>query len=650
MHKLHQGNARIEDLRPSTCPATHRPGRRAAARGMDGALEMLSKFRTLTSSSQGMYSARTFDEVAQRLPSDYHARQESGALTARHNERARAALARLDSMDRHTERGGSSCLMEETKLQFEAHERRINAILQDINSLFGSEPAAQPTPQPRALPAIKSLDKEKDTSRAPVPLIRSQNTDAWWLEAIKRAHTLPRRGPRSNNVTVKLDLLRLNPTLLQEVQDRAAGGQGGETSDEERASPEHTHRQRAEFPVELATQSEIKQRIWERADRERERVARVQQAKQALVRAEEKRMADLYKQRHPDPVDPEVVRRHQRQATWATVVALLSRVKEVQFALKCQRQIREALDAGHRAAKVIQRHWRRRQERIRQMKLMKIGLNINFHKNKYMKGLRKRMKVEAARVLLAYIRDQEHSNVIIRTVLTYRRAVLILQKYWRSRCRIYDSRRGILLKQWNVFEQQKRKSMQALPQSSLFPGSRKPVPPKGKKGAYKEGSRGNSQVKHTKKLPKGRKIRSSNHDDVRTPAVPHEIKIRLVEQEIRKFQSEMIDKLHAWSKKMAQYHSKLAVEEARMSLFRHVNMKVEPSKPPPKPHMQTVMKPHELEAIHEKGCKIRDMELEFELAAHKREQETMDSLKEATKDYLLSKGYTSTEIAFKNMM
>lgn len=44
------------------------------------------------------------------------------------------------------------------------------------------------------------------------------------------------------------------------------------------------------------------------------------------------------------------------------------------------------------------------------------------------------------------------------------------------------------------------------------------------------------------------------------------------------------------------------------------------------------------------------MELEFELAAHKREQETMDSLKEATKDYLLSKGYTSTEIAFKNMM
>lgn len=39
----------------------------------------------------------------------------------------------------------------------------------------------------------------------------------------------------------------------------------------------------------------------------------------------------------------------------ATVVALLSRVKEVQFALKCQRQIREALDAGHRAAKVIQR-------------------------------------------------------------------------------------------------------------------------------------------------------------------------------------------------------------------------------------------------------------------------------------------------------
>lgn len=62
---------------------------------------------------------------------------------ARHNERARAALARLDIMDRHTERGGSSCLMEETKLQFEAHERRINAILQDINSLFGSEPAVR---------------------------------------------------------------------------------------------------------------------------------------------------------------------------------------------------------------------------------------------------------------------------------------------------------------------------------------------------------------------------------------------------------------------------------------------------------------------------------------------------------------------------
>jgi len=58
--------------------------------------------------------------------------------------------------------------------------------------------------------------------------------EGWWADAVRRAQHLPVRSSHSTNIDMKIELLRLNPQLREEMAERAAallmprdGGSGG---------------------------------------------------------------------------------------------------------------------------------------------------------------------------------------------------------------------------------------------------------------------------------------------------------------------------------------------------------------------------------------------------------------------------------------
>jgi hypothetical protein len=72
--------------------------------------------------------------------------------------------------------------------------------------------------------------------------------------------------------------------------------------------------------------------------------------------------------------------------------------------------------------------------------IMGIGIKLGMSNRPYLTRLRKRMRVTGASHIGEFLGTVAKANSIIKSVREYYRAVLILQKYWRSRCAVYEVR------------------------------------------------------------------------------------------------------------------------------------------------------------------------------------------------------------------
>lgn len=73
-------------------------------------------------------------------------------------------------------------------------------------------------------------------------------------------------------------------------------------------------------------------------------------------------------------------------------------------------------------------------------RIMAVGIKLNLRNRPYLVRLRKRMRSTSASNVAEFLANIKKSNQIITAVREYYRAVLILQKYWRSRCAVYEVR------------------------------------------------------------------------------------------------------------------------------------------------------------------------------------------------------------------
>jgi hypothetical protein len=73
-------------------------------------------------------------------------------------------------------------------------------------------------------------------------------------------------------------------------------------------------------------------------------------------------------------------------------------------------------------------------------RIMAVGVKLNLRNRPYLVRLRKRMRTTSASHITEFLTQIQKSNQIIKAVREYYRAVLILQKYWRSRCAVYEVR------------------------------------------------------------------------------------------------------------------------------------------------------------------------------------------------------------------
>ena len=73
-------------------------------------------------------------------------------------------------------------------------------------------------------------------------------------------------------------------------------------------------------------------------------------------------------------------------------------------------------------------------------RIMAVGIKLNLRNRPYLVRLRKRMRATSASNVAEFLAQIKKSNQIITAVREYYRAVLILQKCWRSRCAVYEVR------------------------------------------------------------------------------------------------------------------------------------------------------------------------------------------------------------------
>jgi hypothetical protein len=118
--------------------------------------------------------------------------------------------------------------------------------------------------------------------------------EGWWADAVRRARHLPVRSSHSTNIDMKIELLRLNPQLREDMAERAAalvggqlssrgggdGGGGGAGAGAEGSATVMTPR------VEYVLLEEKLQRIQARADNYREKRISVLLAKQQIEHQE----------------------------------------------------------------------------------------------------------------------------------------------------------------------------------------------------------------------------------------------------------------------------------------------------------------------------------------------------------------------------